>query len=68
MEQSILSLLIFLPVFGAIIMLPVSKYVKIPNIIKYIALGTTGLQFLFSVWLYMNFDSSLSVMELPFTV
>ena len=68
MEKSILSLLIFLPVLGAIIMLPVSKYVKIPNIIKYIALGTTGLQLLLSGWLYMNFDPSLSVMNSPFTV
>ena len=68
MENSILSLLIFLPVLGAIAMLPASKYLKIPDIVKYIALGTTALQLVLSGWLYMNFDSSLSVMESPFTV
>ena len=68
MEKSILSLLIFLPVFGAIIMLPASKYLKIPNIVKYIALVTTGIQLLLSGWLYMNFDPSLSVMNSPFTI
>ena len=68
MENSILTLLIFLPVLGAILMLPASKYLKIPHIVKYIALGTTGIQILLAAWLYMNFDPTNSVMESPFTV
>ena len=68
MENLILSLLIFLPVIGAIAMLPASKYLKVPDIVKYIALGTTGLQLILAGWLYMNFDSSLSIMQSPFTV
>ena len=68
MDNYILTLLIFLPVAGAILMLPASKYIKIPNIVKYIALATTGLQVLLSAWLYMNFDPSVSVMNSPFTV
>ena len=59
MENLILSLLIFLPVLGAIVMLPASKYLKVSNIVKYIALGTTALQLILAGWLYMNFDSSL---------
>ena len=39
MENYILSLLIFLPVLGAILMLPASKYIKVPDIVKYIALA-----------------------------
>jgi len=68
MENSILTLLIFLPVLGAILMLPASKYIKVPHIIKYIALGTTGIQILLAAWLYMNFDPTTSVMDSPFTV
>ena len=68
MEKSILTLLIFLPVLGAALMLPASKYLKIKNIIKWIALVTTGMQLLLAGWLYLNFDPSLSVMESPFTV
>ena len=75
MNSSILSLLIFLPVFGALVMLIVSflRYRKIVekvnnDIYKYIALITTGLQLLLAIILYMNFDSTLSVSESPFTV
>tara|TARA_Y100001970_G_C14254667_1_gene874378 strand:+ start:2952 stop:4532 length:1581 start_codon:yes stop_codon:yes gene_type:complete len=68
MEKSILTLLIFLPVLGAALMLPASKYLKIKNIIKWIALVTTGMQLLLAGWLYLNFDPFLSVMESPFTV
>ena len=39
MEQSILSLLIFLPVLGALIMVPVSKYIGSDKI-KWTALIT----------------------------
>ena len=67
MEQSILSLLIFLPVLGAIIMLPVNKYLGSDKI-KWTALITTGIQLLLTGWLYFNFDPSLSVSESPFTL
>ena len=75
MNSSILSLLIFLPVFGAIGMLIVSilsnqGVIKKENkdIYKYIALVVTGVQLLLAILLYMNFDSSLSVTQSPFTV
>ena len=67
MEQSILSLLIFLPVLGALIMLPVSKYIGSDKI-KWTALITTGIQMILAVWLYINFDSSLTIEQSPFTV
>ena len=70
MDSWILSLLIFLPVAGAIGMLivSVSTESKDKNIYKMIALGITGVQLLLAVFLYMNFDSSLSVKDSPFTV
>ena len=70
MDSWILSLLIFLPVAGAIGMLIVSVSTenKDKNIYKMIALGITGVQLLLAVFLYMNFDSSLSVKDSPFTV
>ena len=70
MDSLILSILIFLPVFGAAIMLPASKYMgrDKPEVFKYIALFVTGLQLVFSAILYWNFDPTLSVVESPFTV
>jgi len=70
MNSWILSLLIFLPVAGAIGMLIASVSIgkKDKNIYKIIALATTGLQLLFSIFLYMNFDPKLSVVDSPFTV
>ena len=67
MEHYILSLLIFVPVFGAILMLPISKYLG-STTPKFVALVSTGIQLLLSIWLYCNFDSSLSVQDSPFTV
>ena len=67
MEHYILSLLIFVPVFGALIMLPVSKYLG-PATSKIVALISTGIQLLLSIWLYCNFDSSISVQNSPFTI
>ena len=58
MEQSILTLLIFVPVVGAVLMLPASKFIKNKSSIKWIALGATGIQLLLAVWLYFNFDPS----------
>ena len=67
MEHYILSLLIFVPVFGALIMLPVSKYLGSATS-KIVALISTGIQLLLSIWLYCNFDSSISVQNSPFTI
>ena len=67
MEQYILSLLIFIPVFGAILMLPISKFLG-SSTPKIVALATTALQLVLAVWLYCNFDSSVSVLNSPFTV
>ena len=70
MESSILTFLIFLPVAGAIIMLPfASLYGKEANsYYKWIAAITTGIQLILCIILYQNFDPSLSVNESPFTV
>jgi len=70
MESSILSLLIFLPVLGAVLMLPVAKiYGKDGgHYYKWIALVATGLQLILTVFLYLNFDPNLSIEESPFTV
>ena len=67
MENYILSLLIFIPVFGALLMLPISKLYGASKS-KYVALGATGLQLLLTVWLYCNFDSSVNVLSSPFTI
>jgi len=67
MEHYILSLLIFVPVFGAILMLPISKYLG-STTSKFVALVSTAVQLLLSIWLYCNFDSSISVQDSPFTV
>ena len=67
MEQYILSLLIFIPVFGAILMLPISKFLG-SSTPKVVALVTTALQLILAVWLYCNFDSSVSVLNSPFTI
>ena len=56
MEKSILTLLIFLPVLGAALMVPASKFIKVKNIVKWIAVVTTGLQLALAAWLYLNFD------------
>ena len=58
MEQSILTLLIFIPVLAAILMLPASKYIEDKSSIKWIALVATGMQLLLAIWLYFNFDPS----------
>ncbi len=55
MENYILTLLIFIPVIGALLMLPVSKYMGNDKS-KWVALITTFIQLLLAFWLYMNFD------------
>ena len=70
MNSIILSLLIFIPVIGSIVMLGVAKS-GIDNredLYKKIALGASGVQLLLSVVLYFKFDPLLSIMESPFTV
>lgn len=70
MESLILTLLIFVPVIGAILMLPAAKFYgkENPSIYKYIALVATSFQIVLAWILYINFDPSLSIMESPFTV
>ena len=70
MESSILTLLIFLPVAGSILMLPFSRLYgkENPHIFKWIALVTTLVQLLLSFVLYLNYDPLLSISESPFTV
>ena len=72
MDSWILSLLIFLPVMGAIGMcaVPFSQYKENKDVYKYIALGVTGLQLLLAIILYMKFDPSLTIDDPnnPFTV
>ena len=70
METSILTFLLFLPVAGAILMLPVAKYYGTSNThyYKWIALIATGLQLLLSVLLYIKFDPTLSIENSPFTI
>jgi len=70
MESSILTLLIFLPVAGAILMLPFAKLYGKENahFYKWIAIITTGIQLGLAWILYKNFDPALSVTESPFTV
>ena len=70
MNSLILSLLIFLPVLGSVIMLIVAKsnVEGKEDFYKIIALGATGLQLLLSILLYFKFDPSLSIQESPFTI
>ena len=48
-------------------MLPISKFLG-SSTPKVVALVTTALQLILAVWLYCNFDSSVSVLNSPFTV
>ena len=70
MESIILTLLIFVPVVGAIAMLPFAKLYGSNNggIYKKIALIATAIQVILAAILYSKFDPSLSIMESPFTI
>ena len=59
MESSILSLLIFLPVAGAISMLPIAKLYgsEAKNYYKWIALVATGVQLMLTLFLYVKFET-----------
>ena len=67
-NKSILTLLIFIPVLGAVLMMPASKFIKNKSIIKYIALGSTGLQLILVTILYFSFDPSTAISNSPYTV
>ena len=56
MDSMILTLLIFLPVFGAVAMLPAAQTMgrENPSIFKWIALVITGLQLLLVFLLYLG--------------
>src|SRR3989337_446851 len=56
MEQWILTIVTFLPVVGILLLLPISK--TNPNLIRGTALIISVLTFLFSLYLYFNFDSN----------
>src|SRR4030067_886362 len=56
MESWILTIVTFLPLVGIFLILPVSR--TKPNLVRQIALGVSVLTFLFSLYLYFNFDSA----------
>jgi len=58
MSSHILSLLVFTPVFGAVLMLGVAKFVdkEKADIFKWIAAIITGIQLALAIWLYGAFD------------
>ena len=62
MESSILTLLIFIPVAGAALMLPFAMLYGKENIhfYKWIAAITTGIQLILAWILYQNFDPALT--------
>lgn len=70
MNESILSLLIFIPVLGAISMLLFAQFGgrNNPNGFKWIAVFTTGLQLILSIWLYINYNPTDTVLSSQFTV
>ena len=70
MESSILSLLIFVPVAGAVLMLPLAILYGKENAhyYKWIAAIATGIQLALAWILYQNYDPALSISESPFTV
>ena len=61
MESNILSLLIFLPLIGAVGMFIAYLFKQEDIVYKYIALLTTFLQLILTFWLYKNFDPNISL-------
>ena len=70
MDSLILTLLIFIPVIGAILMLPVANLYGKENshYYKWIALVATGVQFILTCVLYLKFDPIHTIANSPFTV
>ena len=56
MDAYILTLLVFIPVVGAVAVLPIPR--DRAYLIKWIAAGFTGLQVLLAFWLFAAFDRS----------
>ena len=59
METNILSILIFFPLLGILGMFIAYMLKQSDIVFKYIALFTTSVQLLLTVWLYFNFDPSI---------
>ncbi len=64
MASSVLTILVFLPVAGALAMLFLPK--DKADLFKWIALGATGLQLLVALWLLGTFDRSAVGMQFTF--
>ncbi|MCH8328242.1 MAG: NADH-quinone oxidoreductase subunit M, partial [Candidatus Marinimicrobia bacterium] len=64
MASSILTILVFLPVAGALAMLFLPK--GRDGQFKWVALGTTGLQLLLAMWLLASFDRTTADMQFTF--
>jgi NADH-quinone oxidoreductase subunit M len=70
MNESILSLLIFIPVIGALAMLVFAQFggKENPDGFKWIAVIATGVQLLLGIWLYLNYNPADTVITSAFTV
>ena len=63
MTDSILSLLIWLPVLAGVVLLAMGARKLSPRLIKFTALGTSALVFALSLLLFFLFDSSTAAMQ-----
>ena len=70
MDSLILTFLIFIPVIGAVAMLPVAYIYGKENshYYKWIALIATAIQFLLCCVLYFKFNPNHGIMDSPFTI
>ena len=70
MNESILTLLIFIPTLGALVMLLNTQFMgkENPDSYKWIAVFTTGIQLVMAVWLYLNYNPTDTVQTSPFTI
>ena len=70
MNETILTLLIFTPTLGALVMLVNTQFIgrKNPNSYKWIAAVSTGIQLVLALWLYANYNPADTVQSSPFTV
>ena len=59
--SGLLNYILWLPIVGAIAILFIPKDLK--NAIRYTALGTTALTFVFCIMLYCKFDQSTPDMQ-----
>ena len=70
MNESILSLLIFIPVIGAMTMVIFAQFggKDNPDGYKWIAAIATSVQLLLGIWLYLHYNPSDTVLTSAFTV